>query len=285
MIPLESPVPEIGPPGSESGGRKRAHANRTAARLRKHRMSHQNLPATRLLSTRQWPEKIASVGSELVMHTAEGRSIRVLMSLGITAGLAGFVAYYPTTSLGQETRPNPTVKSIMTDAAIARIAAESRGIIREPPIEAAPRFSETLAGGDRTGRESRPSPPNGYSFVSYHGEMLRARIEGEGAVGEERLGTDLDWLGSTTSIETLAAHAAAAGRDWSFGWIRLAEDADPNDFARSLQGSGAQIVGSAGSLMRARLPGDETLLQQIAALPEIDGLGAVPQERKTRRGV
>ena len=33
-------MPEIGPPGSESGGRKRAHGNRTAARLRKHRMSH-----------------------------------------------------------------------------------------------------------------------------------------------------------------------------------------------------------------------------------------------------
>ena len=59
------------------------------------RMSHQTLPATRLLSTRRWPERIASVGLELVMHTAEGRSIRVLMSLGITAGLAGFVAYYP----------------------------------------------------------------------------------------------------------------------------------------------------------------------------------------------
>ena len=32
MIPLESPVPEIGTPGSESGGRKRAHGIRTAAR-------------------------------------------------------------------------------------------------------------------------------------------------------------------------------------------------------------------------------------------------------------
>ena len=32
MIPLESPVPEIGTPGSESGGRKRAHGVRTAAR-------------------------------------------------------------------------------------------------------------------------------------------------------------------------------------------------------------------------------------------------------------
>ena len=40
MIPLESPVPEIGTPGSESGGRKRAHGNRPAARVRKHRISH-----------------------------------------------------------------------------------------------------------------------------------------------------------------------------------------------------------------------------------------------------
>ncbi len=40
MIPLESPVPEIGTPGSESGGRKRVHGNRPAARLRKHRMCH-----------------------------------------------------------------------------------------------------------------------------------------------------------------------------------------------------------------------------------------------------
>ena len=32
MIPLESPVPEIGTPGSESGGRKRAYGLRTAAR-------------------------------------------------------------------------------------------------------------------------------------------------------------------------------------------------------------------------------------------------------------
>ena len=169
---------------------------------------------------------------------------------------------------------------MMTDAAVDRIAAESRGILREPSIEAAPRSSEKTTVVDRTVRDSRPSPPDGYSFVSYQGEMPQAQIEDEFGAGDERPGTDLEWLGSTTSIETLAAHAAAAGRDWSFGWIRLAEDADPNDLERALQGSGAEIVGSAGSLMRARLPGDETRLQQIAALPEIDGLGAVPQERK-----
>ena len=169
---------------------------------------------------------------------------------------------------------------MMTDAAVDRIAAESRGILREPSIEAAPRSSEKTTVVDRTVRDSRPSPPDGYSFVSYQGEMPQAQIEDEFGAGDERPGTDLDWLGSTTSIETLAAHAAAAGRDWSFGWIRLAEDADPNDLERALQGSGAEIVGSAGSLMRARLPGDEARLQQIAALPQVEGLGAVPRESK-----
>ena len=33
-------------------------------------------------------------------------------------------------------------------------------------------------------------------------------------------------------------------------------------------------------MMRAKLPGDEARLQEIAALPEVDGLGAVPRERK-----
>ena len=52
MIPLESPVPEIGTPGSESGGRKRVHGSRPAARSAKAPdKPPPSLPATRLLST------------------------------------------------------------------------------------------------------------------------------------------------------------------------------------------------------------------------------------------
>ena len=105
------------------------------------------------------------------MRTAEKRRIRGLMPLGIVAGLAGLVAYY--TSTGEESKLNPTGESMVTNAAIARTAAESRGILREPPIEAAPRSSETLPAAKRTVRDSHPSPPDGYSFVSYHGEMPR----------------------------------------------------------------------------------------------------------------
>ena len=51
MIPLESPVPEIGTPGLESGGRKRAHGCRTAARRESAGRATDPLPATRLPST------------------------------------------------------------------------------------------------------------------------------------------------------------------------------------------------------------------------------------------
>ena len=172
----------------------------------------------------------------------------------------------------------------MTGAAVARIEAESRGTLREPSIEAAPWSSATPALADQAVRGSRPTPPDGYSFVSHHGEMPRARIEGEYGAGDERPAADLGWLGSSTSIETLAARAAEAGRDWSFGWIRLAEDAEPDELARSLEGSGARLLGSSGSLMRAELPGDESRLQEIAALPQVEGLGAVPPESKLAPG-
>ena len=51
MIPLESPVPEIGTPGSESGGRKRTHGCRPAARRESAGSATDPLPATRLPST------------------------------------------------------------------------------------------------------------------------------------------------------------------------------------------------------------------------------------------
>ena len=110
--------------------------------------------------------------------------------------------------------------------------------------------------------------------------MTPERIEdGVGAGGELPL-PDLDWLGTETSIRTLSAQAAAAGRDWSFGWIGLAGDATADDLAQALEGTGARILGSSGALLRARLPGDAASLQAIAALPEVSGLGALPRESK-----
>ena len=63
------------------------------------------------------------------------RRLRVLKSLGITAGLTGFVATCPSRSLGQEARPNSAKRQWMTEAAVARIAAARlRGCLFSIPI-------------------------------------------------------------------------------------------------------------------------------------------------------
>ena len=165
-------------------------------------------------------------------------------------------------------------------AAMARIEAESRGAIQEPQIQAAPRTVNTLPAAERSVDDTVPSLPDGYSFVSFHGEMSRARITGETDAKDDPGRPDPDWLDTSTSIETLVAQASVAGRDWSFGWVRLAGDARASDLAGPLAEFDATALGSSGNLVRARLPGDPTLLQEIAALPEVDGLGAVPPERK-----
>ena len=110
--------------------------------------------------------------------------------------------------------------------------------------------------------------------------MPREQGQGEVGAGGERPWMDLDWLGTDTSIERLSAQAAAAGRDWSFGWIGLAGEATAGDLAQALEGTGARIIGASGALVRARLPADEARLQAIAALPEVGGLGVLPRERK-----
>ena len=218
------------------------------------------------------------------MRTAFRSSLTTLGVLCLIAGSAEVATSETSPGEGREkARLTQARASTMTRAAAARISDESRGVLREPAVEAAPRSSATAAVSQQRGLDSTPSPPAGYSFVSYQGEMPRERIEGELDAGAERPLPDLDWLGTETSIEMLSAQAAAAGRDWSFGWIRLAGDATANDLAQALEGTGARIVGSSGVLLRARLPGDEARLQTIAALPEVDGLGALPRERKLAR--
>ena len=215
------------------------------------------------------------------MRTALGSGLTILGVLCLIAGSAGVATSETSPGEGREkARLTQERASGMTRAAAARISEESRGALREPAVEAAPRSSATAAVSEQTVQDSSPSPPAGYSFVSYQGEMLRERIEGDVGTGPERPPLNLDWLGTETSIEMLSDQAAAAGRDWSFGWLRLAGEATVNDLAQALQGTGARIVGSSGALVRARLPGDQARLQAIAALPEVEGLGALPPERK-----
>ena len=175
--------------------------------------------------------------------------------------------------------PSGTPVAERMAATAARIAAESGAPGTPPPaVRAAPVPPRDSGTGAENGYA--PTLPEGYSFVGFDGEMAKAPlgVRRDGA----RTPDGLDWLGAPTAVETLAAQAAKHGREWSFGWIRLAAGARQDDLAPSLRSAGAVIVGSSGRLLRARLPADEKRLAAIARLPGVGGVGAMPAEARLR---
>ena len=202
---------------------------------------------------------------------------------GLIAGfvcLAGVVALVLVVWDSGEAEPPPEQQ--VMDATVARIAAESRKALPEPAVRAIPGLSQTEAALKRSGIDVRPSPPEGYSLVAFDGDMAIAHIQDPGPTPPG--GGDREWLDSPTAVRDLVEQSVAAGRPWSFGWIRLSESAHLDDLATALEGTGAAIVGSAGDLVRARLPGDEARLEAIATLPAVDGIGVTPRARKLSQG-
>ncbi len=167
----------------------------------------------------------------------------------------------------------------MLEAANSQIVAESQGRVTETLVRNAIRPSKTLREIPPT-VATVPQPPDGYAFVEFHGEMSKALMEHRGAPKSARPEAGLNWLDSSTAINELIAQTARADRNWAFGWLRLADYARINELSAALRGTDAVIVGAAGSLIRAKLPGEEAQLLAIAALPEVDGIGAPQPEIK-----
>ena len=163
-------------------------------------------------------------------------------------------------------------------AAASRIDEEARRALPPPAVQTAPR-KRTGIDTARTRSEPPPTPPEGYSFVDHFGEMARGRIESVTDDGPDDAGGP-GWMDSPGAVSALTRQAMDAGRDWSFGWIRLSAEATRADLANALEGTGAAVVGSSGRMIRARLPGDAARLDTIAALHGVDGIGATPLEAK-----
>ena len=164
------------------------------------------------------------------------------------------------------------------ESAIAQIATESRSIDADPgkrgtssdPMAAAPPVFEPTPLPARD-----PVPPPGYSFVARHGvergPMTAADVDRTPSAPPT-------WMDSGEAA--LATQAEATGRDWTFGWVKLAEHADLGELAALLDAEGGETLGQSGDLVRARLPGDVARLRAVASSSLVSGLGAVPAQHK-----
>ena len=158
------------------------------------------------------------------------------------------------------------------------VARQSRAGFRRPQIQAAPRGSPKRSKVADGGAAS-PLPPAGYEFVLHHGELQTHPLEPT-RVDAERAMDVPEWLGAVDALPRLVARAEAAGWDWSFGWILLRPETRLADVELSLSALGVEVVGSAGPLVRARLPGDRGSLDSVGELPAVVGLGAQPLAAK-----
>ena len=204
-----------------------------------------------------------------------------LLAIGIVA-----VLRYQTAPPSSQLSEGEAVERLVATATVVDIAAVSerraestpqRQSPPQPKVQAAPipaHFPAPLAD-----ESLPPSPPEGYSFVEVSLPMAKAPIEGP-AQAKPAPADNMDWLGATDAVNALARQAAAAGRDWTFGWLRLAPDTTLGDLQAALRRHGGELLGTSGRLVRAKLPGAEAPLRAIAELPAVRGIGAVPPASK-----
>ena len=167
-------------------------------------------------------------------------------------------------------------------AAMSQIAAESKAIdasgadagadIGELAVQAAapPGFVPAPV-------EHEAAPPEGYSFAA-HRDVERGPMTAADLDRDQPPAAAPGWM--AYGDDALAEQAAAAGRDWSFGWVKLADGSDVEGLRELLAATGGEVLGQSGDLVRARLPGDPGSLRVLAASDRVAGLGALPARRK-----
>lgn len=162
-------------------------------------------------------------------------------------------------------------------AATTRITNESQGT-PPPPVKAA---DLDRVSASPPNAQNPPQLPDGYNVVGFGGEMTISPIrdrENQQRKDDSDLRV-LDWL-EYSDVDTLMTLAEANERDWSFGWIKLAEDARRAELEESLKNLDAHVVGDSGWLLRVRFPKDADRLEGVTQLPNVEAIGAMPVSMK-----
>ena len=161
------------------------------------------------------------------------------------------------------------------DELVQAVAAQARdreilsGIVEAPP----PRDGAPAGPGRRP--EQLPGLDDPSS--AFRRAVVRRMFPGNGD-GEPQQRPE--WIATPASMARTVANAEAAGRDWSFGWIRLRSGARLEDAADALAELGAAVEGQSGAWVRARLPGNADSLRAIAEIPGIADVGTPLQSAK-----
>ncbi len=90
----------------------------------------------------------------------------------------------------------------------------------------------------------------------------------------------IEWLESDKLILDLRTQALFMGREWTYGWMQIGRPMDLNVVRDELSSHNATMLGSVGSMIRAKFPADLDQLSAIGDLPWVLGAGAQPTSTK-----
>jgi len=159
----------------------------------------------------------------------------------------------------------------------SRAGIETPAIVAPSAAAAAPQnvLAQPATGG-QAGVRSAPAP-DGYALGTYHGLMQRAPSSGDAVPPPPR---NPAWLDPADAPESILEQAREPGRDFTFAVLRLVPGTDQQAIERSLVSLGARVEGVSGQFVRVRVPAERDLLEPIAELSGVLGIGAVPTELK-----
>ena len=208
---------------------------------------------------------------------------RVLGVVAVLGAAAAVVVVLDNRSAAPAPKLSDGVPSL--ESARLQIAADSQRGVREATVQAAPIVADSRSVSVEPFSVPAPAAPDGYSFTDAPTELSMAAYQPTSERDAATPDHALDWLfgNASTGNAPLAAVADLAQRmqrDWTFGWLRLADGAQAQDVRNAVAPLGIDVLAASGRLLRSRLPTDDASLKAAAALPSVSGLGVAPPERK-----
>lgn len=90
----------------------------------------------------------------------------------------------------------------------------------------------------------------------------------------------MEWLHAPAAVDAILRQADKVKRDWTLGWLQLAQPMASSDISDLLSNFDSTIVSTSGPMIGVKLPNNRANLESIRDLAWIQGVGVLPKESK-----
>ena len=123
--------------------------------------------------------------------------------------------------------------------------------------------------------------PSSYTVITVVPELKKVEFVGSQpweVANESGNPTYYSWLDSSDAIDELVKQAGLQNQ--TYAWMQISQSMEMSLIRQLLREFNATTLGSSGDLVRLRVPNDKERLYSMLELPWVNGLGALPANKK-----